>query len=59
MRCILCTHHIDLWDLDAEGYSGDPAHTVCAEAARQAWRDALDWAAAQRVEREARRQTAA
>lgn len=42
MTCILCTGPVDLFDLDAEGYGGLPAHTTCAKAARAALGDALD-----------------
>ena len=51
MRCSLCHERIDLWDLDDEGWSGEPVHTWCGEAARQAWRDALDYAKTEREKR--------
>lgn len=42
MTCVLCKQDVTLLDLDAEGYGGAPAHSWCAEATRQAVRDALD-----------------
>lgn len=42
MECVLCHTEVNLLDLDAEGYGGLPAHTVCARAQRQAIKDALD-----------------
>lgn len=58
MRCILCGTDVDLFDLDESGYGGEPAHRVCATAARDAFAEACDEIARryrQRDERAGRR----
>ena len=42
LACILCGQPVDLFELDEQGYSGEPAHRVCADAARQAFSEACD-----------------
>lgn len=34
MECVLCHTEVTLFDLDAEGYGGMPAHEACASAVR-------------------------
>ena len=62
--CSLCHAHVDLWDLDPDGYLGLPAHSWCARSARAAadaaWDDAVAMVRAARArKREARRASAA
>lgn len=40
MLCVLCGADVNLLDLDVPGWNGEPAHTTCAAAARQALSDA-------------------
>lgn len=46
MICALCFQQVTLLDLDGEGWCGDPAHKVCADAARAAFAEACDRIAA-------------
>lgn len=55
LTCVLCVTQVDLFDLDDEGWMGEPAHKVCASSARRAAADAIDQAAAARAALLARR----
>ena len=51
LTCVLCRQPVDLFELDAEGYGGDPAHNTCAQAARDALNEAIDRIAAENRKR--------
>ena len=47
MICVLCATPIDLFDLDEQGWCGEPAHRTCATAARDAFDEACERIAAE------------
>ena len=47
LACVLCWQPVDLFELDEAGWVGEPAHRVCAQAARDAFNEACDRIAAE------------